>query len=122
MRMSWSGEIVDENGEEVDLAGEEAAAWRGVTAEFFAKHGQAPWGLERGYIHLSSTQAAAREMGYSLAHMHFDAADTEFYARVFEDERPKFIERHPDDAYWADYLVAFFKTAAQFKRGVIGGV
>lgn len=119
--MSWSGCIVDDKGNEVLLAGEEKAAWKAVRDAHKAKFGSVPSGLENGYIHLSDTYVTALEMGYSIANMELDADDVENMAVNFERERPGLLERDKEREFYADYLVNFFKTAAQFRRGIQGG-
>lgn len=119
--MSWSGGIVDDEGEWVEPTGDEAAAWKDARDAFATKNGSPPSGFENGYICLSNTYVTANRMGYSIANMDLDEFDVAAMAEAFEQELPEFLKRYPDDEFYADYLVSFFKTAAQFKRGIRGG-
>lgn len=119
--MSWSGGIVGKRGAWVKPKGEEAAAWRAARDAHIAKYGQAPHGFENGYICMSDTYVTASKMGYSIADMDLDPMDVAQMAQGFELERPHLLESEPDRAFYADYLVSFFKTAARFGRGIRGG-
>lgn len=119
--MSWSGQITTASGDWASPKGREKAAWKAARDAHLAKHGHAPFGFEDGYICLSGTYATARKMGYSISSMDLDAESVALMAKAFEEERPHLLEGDPDCAFYADYLVAFFKTAAAFQRGIRGG-
>ena len=119
--MSWSGSIVDANGDEVALRGDEAKTWRLVADGYRAKHGVAPMSFENGVISLSSTYVAALKMGYSISTMDLSPDEVKHLAECFAKELPRFREDYPERAAHGEYLVSFFKTAALFNRGIVGG-